>query len=373
LWRRELGDGYSSMVVDGDLLYALYRSRTRPHGEYASALDVRTGETVWNHEIPSPLDQYEGDDSSTSGQGPNSTPLIHGDRLFTMGSHAVLTCFDKRTGAVRWRHDLIRDFGHPPYSGTGYSPSPIAFGNLVIVPVEDISSRALKDEATGDRRTLFAFDQETGEVVWATGHSRYRFASPIRIRFKGKDQLVLPSWDGLAGMDPENGDLVWRHPLEGSIVTPVWNGEDLLFYSSGGTDAPGVAVRLEDQSGRIVPRELWCSDEAAIWQPTPVRLGDYLYGSTSSDFLCVHLPTGKVQWTRKGFPMAACIHGDEKLILLDEDGRLTLAEVSPEGMRVLSQSKVVRKYAFTVPVLAGKTLYIRDRRHIMALDLGAQD
>jgi hypothetical protein len=36
---------------------------------------------------------------------------------------------------------------------------------------------------------------------------------------------------------------------------------------------------------------------------------------------------------------------------------------------VHSQCKITERISWTVPTLVGKTLYVRDRKHIMALDL----
>jgi hypothetical protein len=58
------------------------------------------------------------------------------------------------------------------------------------------------------------------------------------------------------------------------------------------------------------------------------------------------------------------------VILLDEDGNLALATVTPKGMTVHSKCKVGETYAWAAPTLVGRTLYIRDRKHIMALDIG---
>ena len=68
IWRRELGDGYSTIAVDSEVLYTMYRT---DQDEFTVALDRMTGETIWEHRIPSPttaqMDQY--------GPGPHSTPL----------------------------------------------------------------------------------------------------------------------------------------------------------------------------------------------------------------------------------------------------------------------------------------------------------
>jgi len=58
------------------------------------------------------------------------------------------------------------------------------------------------------------------------------------------------------------------------------------------------------------------------------------------------------------------------MIILDEDGQLALAKANPENLEILSQCQLLEKTSWTVPTLIGKTLYVRDRKSIMALDLG---
>ena len=68
--------------------------------------------------------------------------------------------------------------------------------------------------------------------------------------------------------------------------------------------------------------------------------------------------------------MASILHADGKLILLDENGRLTLATATPKGLTIHSQAEVTEKYSLTAPALAGTRLFVRDRKQIVALDLG---
>jgi hypothetical protein len=83
------------------------------------------------------------------------------------------------------------------------------------------------------------------------------------------------------------------------------------------------------------------------------------------------MTTGKRTWVERGFSDAAILHADGKLIILDVNGRLTLATPTGEGLTIHSQCQITERYSYTVPTLVGKTLYVRDRNHIMALDLGA--
>lgn len=369
LWHRTLGDGYSSIVYDDGVLYTMYRKERTNAEEFAVALDAQTGGTVWEHGNHSPL--LSRDDSGWGGQGPNATPLIVDDRLYTIGSRSMLHCFDKKTGKVLWKHDLVREYRAPVNQHVGYPCSPIAYKQSIIVPVDRKRPDNHSDQPNerADGQTLAAFDQATGKLLWKALDFRLSEASPILVKFDGQDQLVCSTRHGLLGVDPNDGSLLWRHPEMGSIVSPVWNGGDLLFYTSGGDDAIGRVVKLTKQEGKTVPDELWVNKKIRMWQPTPVQVDGCLYGSTSQLLLGVDMKTGKRLWAKRGFPVASCVYGDDKLIILDQDGQLTLATATPDGLTVHSQCKITERYSFTVPTLVGKLLYVRDRKHIMALDL----
>ncbi|MGH9940696.1 MAG: hypothetical protein ACREAM_31000 [Blastocatellia bacterium] len=83
----------------------------------------------------------------------------------------------------------------------------------------------------------------------------------------------------------------------------------------------------------------------------------------------VDVNTGAVARHDRSFPKANFVYADGKLILLDEDGQLAMVSLSPQGMKVISKAAVLDRTAWTPPTLAGTTLYARDRKMIVALDL----
>ncbi|HLE63840.1 MAG TPA: hypothetical protein VI750_11890, partial [Pyrinomonadaceae bacterium] len=106
---------------------------------------------------------------------------------------------------------------------------------------------------------------------------------------------------------------------------------------------------------------------------TAIRIGDFVYAS-SGDFgpaflAGVNVKTGDIAFQDRSFPKANLLYADGKLIILDEDGNLALATVSPAGLKVISKVSVMKNLAWTVPTLVGTKLYLRDRRTIAALDL----
>lgn len=371
LWRRELGAGYSAIAVDDGMLYTMYRETPTATAEVTIALDAKTGRSIWEHRFPAPLTAQP--DPRWGGLGPNSTPLVIENRLYTIGSRAVLQCFDKRNGEVLWKRDLAAEFGVRVPDSIGYSASPVIYKDTLIVPGGQSHSgeEDHKSAVAADGQALLAFDQVSGELKWKSLDFESTCSSPIIINFDGHDQLLLSTPQGLIGASPDNGELLWCHPERGGEVTPVFDGNDLVFYSTGGTRAIGRVVRLSREHGRTVPVELWSSRKIGFWMPTPVCVDDHLYGTTDKIALCVNMETGERLWAQRGFPTASCVRADGKLILLDENGQLSLATATPDGLTVHAQQQITERYSLTVPSLAGTTLYVRDRKHIVALDLGA--
>jgi hypothetical protein len=103
-------------------------------------------------------------------------------------------------------------------------------------------------------------------------------------------------------------------------------------------------------------------------------IGDYVYAS-SGDFgpaplTAVNIATGEIAWQRRTFAKANFLRVGGKVIVLDEDGKLAIVRLTPEGVKVLAESEQLANPAWTPPTLSGSTLFLRDRASIEALDLG---
>ena len=256
----------------------------------------------------------------------------------------------------------------------GYSPGPLAFGDTIILPL----GRAEGDEREGS--SLVAFDQASGDVVWRRHTFRIEHSSPILITFDGKQQLVQCTRKALIGVDPANGDLLWEYEypnadqFEGIFATPVWNGKDVVMFSSRKT---GVAVKLSAEKGQTTAAMLWSSDDAAMGMATPVLIGNMLVGpqrptgSPDTEIVGVDIRSGKGLWAGEVSPNPIVIGSKQKLVVLDQEGLLSLATATRKGLKIHSRQQVTQSLSFTPPTLVGNTLYVRDEKQIMALDLGA--
>ena len=194
IWRRDLGEGYSGILADGDRLFTMLR---RGDDEVVVALEADTGKTIWEYAYPAPLPK-EADPSF--GKGPNSTPLIEGDRMITVGYNGLVHCLNKNDGRVIWAVDLVKKFKGSPLQ-YGYSASPLHYGGTVILPVG------------GEGQAVVALKMADGSVAWKGQSFTNTYSTPLLIDVGGQAQLVMVMSAEVVGMDPNNGSLLWSFPF----------------------------------------------------------------------------------------------------------------------------------------------------------------
>jgi outer membrane protein assembly factor BamB len=356
LWSRPLGQGHSSILVSDNALYTMY---SQGEQEIVIALAADTGKTIWEHRYDAPTAgmNYE------EGLGPHSTPLLVGDRLYTVGAIGKFYALDKKTGKVLWFHDLWNEY-RGTKMGRGYSCSPLLYKNTIILTLG------------GQGQTLIAFNPNDGTVAWKNQSLDMSPASPIIINVDGQDQLVAFMGKQIAGVDPNNGELLWSYPHVTdwglNISTPVWGNDNLLFVSSAYNGGSRV-LKLAQTGGKTTVTELWFHRRLRVHHGTAIRIGDYVYASSGdfgpAFFAGVNVKTGEMVFQDRSFPKTSFLYADGKLIMLDEDGNLALATVSSAGLKVISKVSLMKHLAWTVPTLVGTKLYVRDRQTIAALDL----
>jgi outer membrane protein assembly factor BamB len=366
LWMRPLGEGYSEISVDHGTLYTMYRKGEQ---EVAIALDAATGKPRWEYAYNA---SFKSNMGMENGAGPHTTPLILGNRVYTVGILALLNCFDKTTGKLLWTKDLYKDFPGATMMGRGYSSSPIACKNSIILTIG------------GAGHAVVALDPADGRLLWGKNDFGNSPGSPTLINVGGQDQLVAFLDDGgsaahglIAGLDPNNGALLWTHPHKTSwglnIALPVWGDDGILVISSAyGSGAR--ALKLTRDGGKTTVKELWANNRMRVHHTTMVRVGDFIYGS-SGDFgpaplTAINVGTGEIKWQERAFPKASFVYADGKFFVVDEEGGVSLAAFSPAGPKVISKFSLLEHNAWTAPTLAGTKLYVRDRKSIAALEVG---
>lgn len=360
LWKRSLGDGYSSPAVENGVLYTMY-GKPNEKEEVVIAASAEDGRTLWEHATPMAFKS----DYPEMGNGPYSTPLVVADRLFTTGVAGRLQCLDKKTGKLLWTQQLWDDHGgsHLMY---GYASSPIAFRETVIVPVG------------GRGKALMAFQQADGKVAWSRNDFGNAYSSPIFINVSGLEQLVVLMDGAVIAVNAHNGDLQWQVPFKAdysiAVATPVWGPDNLLFISSEYGGGAKV-IELKRNGLQTTATELWSSNRLRLHHGNAMRVGGAIYfssgGKGSQAILsAVDARTGTIHWQERSIEKATFVWADQKLITLDQDGNLMIAHPSPQGFKILAKAPLLSHLSWTPPVLVGTRLYIRDRRSLLAVELG---
>jgi len=134
-------------------------------------------------------------------------------------------------------------------------------------------------------------------------------------------------------------------------------------------------IELKRNGLQTIATELWSSNRLRLHHGNAMRIGDAIYfssgGKGSQAILsAVDARSGKIHWQERSIEKATFVWADQKLITLDQDGNLMIAHPSPQGFKIAAKAPLLTHLSWTPPVLVGTRLFIRDRKTLMAVDLG---
>lgn len=358
LWQRALGDGYSAIAVEDGVLYTGYR---RDANDVIVALDANTGAQLWEYSYGA---TFKNAYSAAVGPGPYAMPQVVGDRVVTASGIGLVHSLEKKTGRPVWSWDLYKNAAGNSLD-FGYSSHALPYKDSLILVAGGRTSGVLRVR------------QSDGTAIWQKHRVQNAHSSPILIDVDGQPQVAILLAGEIVGIDPELGDVLWRHPHKTenglAISTPVWAPGNLLFVSTAYGGGARV-LKLARAGASTTVQELWYNPRVQVHFGSVIRQGAFLYMSSGQSvglLTAVELQTGRVAWQVRDFVKAQLLGADGKLIVLDEDGNLGIGIASPERFQAVAKWPMLASIAWTPPTVAGTRLYVRDRRNIMALDLTA--
>jgi outer membrane protein assembly factor BamB len=353
-WTQKVGEGYSTPVVASGRIFV--HGRQDPD-EVVTALDLQTGKPLWTARYQAAFNKnkYANDMS----KGPFSTPLVAGGIVYTLGTSAVLSAFDEKTGALKWRRDWSKEIDTSKLF-TGTAMSPIIEKGLLIVHVGDDSEGAFR-----------ALDPATGAEKWTLPGHGPGYASPvIRGTVTGDSHLVTMTDKAVVGVDVETGKLLWTIPFPDewneNIVTPVFAG-DLVVIS--GTRKGTYGYRIEPKGEIWTPTEVWHNREVPMYMSSPVADGTLVYGFSNrrkGQLFCLDAATGTVQWATegRGGTNASLQIAGPNLVVLTTEGELLVVKRSPEKYEELHRYKLADSGTWAQPVLLKDGIVVRDTQSV---------
>jgi outer membrane protein assembly factor BamB len=349
-WTINVGAGFSNAVVSANRLYTAGSS---DKSWTVCCLDALTGKSLWTR-------AFDGVEE------PWSTPCVAADRVFAIGRDGLVVCLRAADGSLLWQRSL-KDDPAIPRQYYGWASSPVVDGDLLLIAA-GYAGLAL-DTANG--RTVWESVKQQGERPNDYGH----YPTPVVCELDGVRCGLFFGPSSLSAVDLRSGERVWswRHGEMHPLSDPVVSGTRAF-----------VALRntalLEMAQG--VPKNTWAGSRFFSYTSTPVLLNGFLYASHGSQSFgdlawgaysdarmplgCMELDSGRVMWEAPAqlhLCSLAAVAG--RLLVLEVNGTLRIAEASPEAYRELASTDVLaganRPRRFLVPpVPSGGLIYCRN-------------
>lgn len=410
LWKKRIGTGYSAPSIVGQQVIV----HDRPdRNERVMSLQGSDGEPVWEQTYPCDYSDPYGYNN-----GPRCSPVIVGQRCFTLGPNGTLSCLNLDDGETVWQKDLQAEFDLPDWF-FGMGCTPLFHDGMLIVLVGGQPNSG-----------VVAFDASSGSVVWQhVGRETWQgaetfvpekpynwtgdemvasYSSPIIATIHGQQHLLCLMRQGLVSVNPLTGEEYFHYWFRAKVnesvnaARPVVIGNRIFLSAAYRLGAAMVEVQTDGRSVETV----WKNDTMQAHWSTPIHVDGYLYGfsgrhENEGELRCVRATDGKLMWKTTGFegdirslvrdrtsgqlmdkatmkPVPFPYFGRGSLtqvgdhfLVLGERGTLAVAKMDSTGYQELHRVSFseVSYPAWTAPVISNGRLYLRSEDWLLCVDL----
>jgi outer membrane protein assembly factor BamB len=272
VWEMPKGEGYVAPAIAGDRLVFLHRLKDE---EVVQCLHPETGARQWEFRYATAYQDRYGYNN-----GPRSSPVIEGTRVYTTGAEGKLHCLDLASGKLVWKRDLRADY-KVPQDFFGTASTPLVEGTQLIVNV-----------GAPNGPCVVSLDLATGKEVWRAGTKwGPSYASPVPATMHGQRRVFVfaggesePPTGGLLSINPANGRIDFEFPWRSRSFESVNAScpvvfDNKVFISASYRTGSGAAG---DQARLLPPCRL---DDAgvrvALQHRAPITRG-FCTGSTAA-------------------------------------------------------------------------------------------
>ena len=354
VWSVELGPSYSGPIVAADRVFTTETKDKK--FEAVTAIDCHTGKQLWRA-------QWDGALSvpffaKSNGDWIRSTPALYDDRLYVAGMRDVLVCLDARDGKEIWRKDFVKELD-APLPDFGFVCSPLADGDAVYVQAG---------------ASFLKLNNRSGEIIWRTlkdqgGMWGSVFSSPMFATLAGKRQLVVQTCEKLAGVEPDDGKVLWEQPVEAfrgmNILTPMAQDDMLLTSTYGGKT---IGFKVAQTDGKFSVTEAW-RHKAQGFMSTPVVIDGVAYTHLKSQrVMAIEVATGRELWTSESSfgKYWSLVAQRDRILALDQRGELLLLRANKEKLDILDRRKLAKADTWAHLAVTDEGLLVRELNALTA-------
>ncbi|MDA7922211.1 PQQ-binding-like beta-propeller repeat protein [Verrucomicrobiales bacterium] len=260
----------STAVTSGDKLSLEAR---------AYALD--SGKELWKAQV------FKGDEDKMHKKNSHAsaTPIFHEGKLYVHFNHKGTACLNAADGKVVWKQDKIT---YAPVHGTGGSP--------LLVDDNLIFSCDGKEDPF-----VIALSASDGSEVWRTARDvevsrTFSFSTPLLIKVKGKQQVILPGSGAVIAYEPDTGKEIWRCGYgEGYSVVPRPLYENGIIYVCSGFNTATLLAIKADGDGDVTDSHIvWKAEKRIPKESSPIIVDGLLFINDDKGILtCFDAATGE--------------------------------------------------------------------------------
>lgn len=384
-WTVPIGAGYSGPTVADGRVYVTDRGPDGSDAEVERVLcfDAETGKLIWQHEYDA---RYSKEDYSLGYKaGPRAAVTIHDGKALSVGSMGHMKCFNAASGDVIWEHELAQQYKikMPIW---GITAAPLVHEDLVIQIV-----------GGADGACVVAFELDTGKERWRAIDEPAGYSAPILVRQGEQDVVVCWTGASVTGLAPKSGETLWSIPMLPrnmpiGVATPVQQDE-YLFVSSFYDGSMLIRLDLQQPKAEKVWHRIGINekntDALHCMISTPMIKGDYIYGVDSyGELRCLDRKTGDRVWEdttavpRARWATIHTIHDRGREIMLNDQGDLIFASLSPKGYQELSRAKLIDPtlkqlsrrggVVWSHPAIANGYIFARNDKELICAPLMAE-
>ena len=367
-WTASIGVGYTSVVVSEGLLYALGHDPAAASGpdgvDTVYCIDVEDGATVWTFEYKSLSRRGNfsgaetGLDPDAGDEGPRATPLVDGDRLYTLSTEGYLHCFDKRTGKLLWFASRKNHYGSD-LAAYGCCASPLVHGDDLIV---DLGPKCV------------SVDKRTGALQWEqpVEFSVFASMSPMVTTLGGEACVIFGEATVIAAR-LSDGMKLWERSLGRSAIAAHVPDGNRLFYSTYPNTGSCAALQISELgSAALWEGSVSHGNMVRTYHLSNVIIDGYLYAmdnssteydgtdDTKSSFKCIDMASGALQWAQAAMGWASPVAVGDELLVLKQSGELLKVDASPSAYNQTGSHVALGPICWTAPTVANGRVYVRN-------------